>query len=441
MKISKKHKIITLILSVLMLLPSLPMVAAAEEIPSFIVGETIYSPDLTGSGNGVPEGWLAVPETQVPWFNGGSGGAWTDIDASNTHNKKIDTSKFTYTASGLKASIGECDFSIVMPALVDKDGAPVSDYVYSITISGFGGNGATGSLGPITDAQGGVDYKGGTYLMVYGGGLGSYRHYTFKSRNRTNDVSVPGSNANAIKFNGGRVTITVYHCAGKNYYFANDKFLYSKTGLDAYDGAPLNGIGINFCGTQGLVIEDITVKKAYARGLSDSMTLSGASIRYCDVDGSVVSDRSDALRFSASIDKTSNIYKALIPGGTYDPANENVKFGMLIIPSDLIASPESLKINTPDVSDTVISKIDSQDDTTLKFSVSLFDIPKDKQSRSFTARVYVKEKTASGWEYTYSDSTITRSYVGVANLFYEDTSDTAIRQRLDNIFDTCSAYE
>lgn len=441
MKISKKHKIITLILSVLMLLPSLPMVASAEEIPSFIVGETIYSPDLTGSGNGVPEGWLAVPETQVPWFNGGSGGAWTDLDASNTHNKKIDTSKFTYTASGLKASIGECDFSIVMPALVDEDGAPVSDYVYSVTISGFGGESAKGSIGIITDAQGGVDYMGGTYLMAYSSGNGSYRHYTFVNKSRQNDYIISSTAENIIKYDNGKVTLKVYHCNGMNYYFANDRFLYSKKGVDGYKGAALNGIGMNFCGTQGLVIEDITVKEAYARGLSDSMTLSGASIRYCDVDGSVVSDRSDALRFSASIDKTSNIYKALIPGGTYDPANENVKFGMLIIPSDLIASPESLKINTPDVSDTVISKIDSQDDTTLKFSVSLFDIPKDKQSRSFTARVYVKEKTASGWEYTYSDSTITRSYVGVANLFYEDTSDTAIRQRLDNIFDTCSAYE
>lgn len=437
---SKKYRIITLILSVLLILPSLTTFAATEEIPEFIEGETVYDPILTGSGNGVPDGWLAVPESQVPWKNGGNGGAWIDYDINNTHNKAIDTSKFTYTATGLKASIGECDFSVIFPALVDSAGEPVADYVYTLTVSGFG-NSAGGSLGPITDAQGGVDYKGGTYLMLYAAGKGSYRHYNFANRSRINDSIISETDKRAIKFQSGRVTVKVYHCNGKNYYFANDKFLYSKSGVDAYSGAALNGIGINFCKAQNLIIEDITVKKIIPRGISDFIKPLGASVRYCDVDGSTVGEDSDGLRFTASVDKTSKLYKYLVPEGTYDPSNENVKFGMLILPTDLLGEGETLKTDTPKVSDTEIEKLYSQDEKSIVFNVTLTGIPKEKQTRSFTARIYVKEKTAEGWQYTYSAEMITRSYVSVANLFYEDQTSDVIKARVDDIFSECASYQ
>ena len=154
MKLSRVTKIICFTLSMILLLSVALMFASAEEIPQFVEGETIYDPVLTGSGHGVPEGWMAVPETQVPWPNGGSGGGWINFDASNTHNTEINPEVFTFTATGLAVSIGQCDFSVVFPALVDSEGAPVETYMYSITFSGAGSN-AGGSLGPITDAQGG----------------------------------------------------------------------------------------------------------------------------------------------------------------------------------------------------------------------------------------------------------------------------------------------
>ena len=434
-------KLIAIFLCLIMVIPTFPIVSAADDVPEFIEGETIYHPVLTGSGNGVPDGWLAVPETQVPWYNGGTGGAWTNPDPNNTQNKKIDVSKFKYTSQGLVATIGQCDFSVVFPALVDKDGSPVTDYVYSITVSGYGSN-ASGSLGPITDAQGGVDYKGGTYLMVYGAGKGSYRHYVYSGRARTNDVTVSASDSNIITFTSNKsLTLKVYHCNGINYYFANDKFLYSKVGINGYGGSALNGIGMSFCGVAGLTIQDITVKKATAKGLSSSIAPLGASIRYCDTDGQTTSDTSDGLRFKASVDKTSEFYQHLVPEGTYNPSNEKVKFGMLIIPSDLIGSADELKIDTPNVSDTVITKLYSQDDKTIAFNVCLFGIPEQHRARSFTARVYVKELTDNGWEYTYSTETVTRSYVGVANLFYEDINDVNIRSRIDSLFRNCESYE
>lgn len=440
MKLSKREKLVTLMLSFLLILPSFSALAAEAPTPEFIEGEIIYSPNLKGTGNGVPDGWLAVPETRVPWLNGGNGGAWVNFDPKNTHNKEINTQRFTYTDAGLKVNIGSCDFSVVFPALVDSDGAPVTDYVYSLTISGFGSSAAKGSLGPITDHCGGVDYKGGTYLMVYSTGS-SYRHYTFAQKSRTNDYTVKNTDKQAIRAQNGKITLKVYHCNGTNYYFANDKFLYSKTGVNDYNGAALNGIGMNFCGAQGLIIEDITVKKAASKGLSDAIKPLGASIRYCDVDGSISSEKSDGLRFSASVDKTSVLFKRLVPEGNYDPANPKIKFGMLIMPTDLIGKGEMLKHDTPNVSDTVITKLYSQTDSTLSFNVSLLGIPQDRQARSFTARVYVKELTDSGWEYTYSKEMISRSYVSVANLFYEDLNDSTVKDRIDHIFSSCERYE
>ena len=441
MKLSRKRKLVTLILSLLMILPSIP-VSAAEDIPTFFEGETIYSPNLKGSGNGVPDGWLAVPETQVPWLNGGGADGWADFDASGTVNKEINSSRFTYTDKGLHVFVGSGDFSVVFPALTDGSGAPVVDYVYTLKVSGTNAN-ATWSFGPITDVQGGVNYRGGTYLMIYAAAqANSYRHYTFVDRSRQNDYIIKRNSTDSIQYTSdGTMTIKVYHCGGVNYYFVNDRYLYSKTGLDAYNGAPLNGIGMNFCSASGLVIEEITVKKATAKGISDSLSILGASIRYCDTDGSTESQKSDGLRFSASVDKTSDLYKALVPNGTYDPSNEKIKFGMLIMPTDLIAQGEMLKHDTPNVSDTVITKLYSQTDSTLSFNVSLLGIPQDRQARSFTARVYVKELTDNGWEYTYSKEMITRSYVGVANLFYEDLDDSAVKARIDHIFRTCESYE
>ena len=106
MKLSRVTKIICFTLSMILLLSVAPMFASAEEIPQFVEEETIYKPVLTGSGHGVPEGWMAVPETQVPWPNGGSGGGWINFDASNTHNTSINPDDHGQTGSGEREHIG-----------------------------------------------------------------------------------------------------------------------------------------------------------------------------------------------------------------------------------------------------------------------------------------------------------------------------------------------
>jgi DNA repair exonuclease SbcCD nuclease subunit len=443
MKKNGFYRILASFLLFLMLMTTLPTLpafsASAEDIPAFIEGDLLYAPTLTGSGHGVPDGWIAAPETQVPWPNGGASNGWLSFDASNTENKAINPACFTYTENGLAVNIGNGDFSVLFPPLTDANGAPITDYVYTMTVSGLGSDG-NGSFGPITDAAGGVDYKGGTYLMTYVTGNGKYRHYAFTGRSRQNDVTVAAGSAQAMSFSGDRVTISVYHANGRNYYFANGKHLYTKEGAQAYGDAPLNGIGMNFCGAQGIVIEKITVRSICSKGISDSLSPLGASIRYCDADGSVTGKGSDGLRFTASVDKTSALYRSLVPAGDYDPSSETVKLGMLILPADLLPAGAALTVETPHVSDTEVTRLQSQSDTALTFTVSLVGIPQEQQSRAFTARAYVKEKTAEGWEYTYATEVITRSYVNVANLFYEDAQDPLIRTRLDAIFGSCPDY-
>ena len=190
MKPFKKYRILSVLLAALMLMSGIPCLPiAAEDLPSFTEGETVYAPTLTGSGHGIPEGWLAVPETQVPWVNGGASNGWASFRPDNTQNTEINPDCFTYTAKGLAVNIGNGDFSVVFPALTDAKGTPITEFVYHITVSGLG-SASSGSFGPITDAEGGVDYKGGTYLMTYSAGNGKYRHYTYTGRSRQNDVTV-----------------------------------------------------------------------------------------------------------------------------------------------------------------------------------------------------------------------------------------------------------
>ena len=46
MKLSKREKLVTLMLSFLLILPSFPALAAEAQTPEFIEGEIIYSPNL-----------------------------------------------------------------------------------------------------------------------------------------------------------------------------------------------------------------------------------------------------------------------------------------------------------------------------------------------------------------------------------------------------------
>ena len=441
-----KKKLQAVFLGAILLIPAVAVAvpkaeadaATIEEIPQFIEGDVIYQPKLTGSGNGVPEGWLAVPETQVPWLedqNGNNSGGWKNYDATNTKNSEIETSKFTYTEEGLAVSLGQQDFGIIFPALEDKDGNAVENYKYTLKVSVT--KKQANSFGPITDFPGDTDYVAGTQFVVYDrAGGNSWRSWNWakivnRYAGRYNDNEVAWDNENAFSYTADNtVTITVYHYDGMNYYYANDKYLYSQKTMYTYDGATLNGIGLAFGNAGGLIIREIEVKEVIQKGVSDMMTFSDTSIRYCDAEGNTEGDDAQGLRFEASVDMTSDLYQHLTAevselgtyeaGQTYTSTCEKAKFGMLIVPEDLVPVSGILTKDTPTVSDTEATKFTiSEDGKTLKFTVALLGIPVQQRDCRFTARAYVKWQEGDAWEYTYSKETITRSYSRVANTFYE----------------------
>lgn len=367
-----------------------------------------------------------------------------EFNAKNMKNSKINPEPFTLTEDGLHVGLGEGDFSIIFPELKDQSGEPVEDYMYTMTFTRGDDKVPGDSVGPITDIDGDttyidgdMDFLGGTYFKVYD--YNGYRNFHYAGGRRFSDDNVTGG----LTLNtDGKIKVTVYHCNNMNYYYVNDQYVCSKSSRNwSVDDATLNGIGIDFTSSTNMTIHEITVKKILAKGVSESLTLPGADIRYCDVDGGTSGAKAQGLRFAASIDKTSELYRTLI-GGDYDITNENVKFGMVILPTDLVPLSGILTVDTPEALDIGMTKISSQDANSLNFMVTLLDIPEEQQTRAFSARMYVKTKTENGsWEYTYSKDTITRSYYGVANLFYKDHENTSIRKRLDRIFQNCNLYE
>ena len=172
------------------------------------------------------------------------------------------------------------------------------------------------------------------------------------------------------------------------------------------------------------------------------LEIPGATIRYMDADNGIDGERASGFRFAATVSKTDSAYTKVLSDSAYNASNEEVKFGMLIIPTDLLSSGGSLNENTELAANVEFTKIYAQDEERIYFMVSLLGIPEEDFDRSFTARLYMKVKTTNdAWKYTYSRSSIERTYVKVANQFYIDNrNDSFICGRLDEIFGSCEKY-
>ncbi len=409
---------------------------------SFVIGEEVYKPTLTGSGNGVPTGWLAVPYGVVPWLNGGASGGWAEKAATDPKtNQAINTSKFTYTDSGLKAAIGGGDFALLMPTLKDDDSNEVDDYVYTVKAT-FANAG--GQVGLITGTCGSeTTFKGGTFHCYYGPTESAtswyYYHYGEVGGRVGTKVAKSDANAIAAPVANEQFTLTVYHYDGVNYFFLNDDFIHAYDDQDYYGGTEtLSGVGLYFINTT-VTFNEISVKKVTYNSTS-AIKLNEPTIRYCSPLGAITGNDSEGLRFTATVDKTAATYTDYV-SGTYATTNEDVKFGMLLIPKDLVPENGLITIDTPKVVDTVVEKIDSQDENSLTYAVSLLEIPDQQRDRVYVARAYMKVKNGDSWNYIYSKTKISRSYAGVANLYYTDASRASIRNRVDEIFEGSSDYK
>jgi len=412
---------------------------------SFVIGETVYDPDLT-STTALPAGWLAGPSSLSTWYNAGGSGVWdTTIPNTDTTNTAPKTNVVMPTADGVKVTTaGNGDFSVLFPSLKNSKGQAVTNYVFTAVINYVGDS--KGSAGLITASRGSENtFKGGSYFMLYGpGDTSSHRIYKFNGA-RTDLFSyssITKTGTGGINYTTGQdMTLTVYFCDGINYYYVNGNHIFTTPAPDYYNGASLNGIGLNFSTTKNCLIKDIVVKELAPKvAVSSDIKLGEPTIRYCSPLGVVTGDDSEGLRFTATVDKTSDTYKNNV-SGTYAATNENVKFGMLLIPEDLIPDNGLITVDTPNVLDTVVEKIDSQDDNSLTYAVSLLNIPDAQRDRVYVARAYMKVKNGSSWSYTYSKTKVSRSYAGVANICYTESSTKAVRDRLDEMFEGANTYE
>lgn len=413
---------------------------------SFIVGDTLYDPVLTAETDtkGVPEGWLAVPDKLVAWPNSGRSGGWADWSGTDTEaNEAINTDKFTFTPNGLKASIGSGDFSLLMPTLKDSKGNEVDNYVY--TVKATFASGVGGQFGLITGTRGSeVTYEGGTFHCYYGPGESSYSWYYYhygENGGRVDNVRVAKGASNALPTpDTSEFTLSIYHCDGMNYFFLNGAYVHAFSDADYYNGDTLSGVGLYFCSTT-VTFSEIIVKEATAKTqITSAISHLEPTIRYCDTLGAITGDKSEGLRFTAKVDKTSEFYKEIVDGD-YSTSDDNVKFGMLLIPNDKIPDNGIITIDTDNVVDTVAEKIDSQDEDSLTYAVSLLEIPDDQRDRVYVARAYAKVKQGESWKYIYAKTKISRSYAGVANMFYTDSNRKSIRNRLDEMFAGSDDYK
>lgn len=175
---------------------------------------------------------------------------------------------------------------------------------------------------------------------------------------------------------------------------------------------------------------------------SDTLEILGATIRYEDARGNTAGEGSQGLRFAVRVDKTGRTYLNAVREGSYDPANESVKFGVLILPADMVPSDGEMTVDTPDVEKAIFDKVYAQTDSELHFTVSLLGIPLEDFNRGFTARAFMQVTRNGETRYTYSEKTLSRSFVGVGNIFYEDNRENeSLCARLDEIFANCEAYQ
>lgn len=178
-----------------------------------------------------------------------------------------------------------------------------------------------------------------------------------------------------------------------------------------------------------------TVTASAESAYAEMMNLVGATVRYTDKKGNTTGVNASGLRFAAVIDKQSDAYKKAVPEGTYASSNETVKFGMWIIPTDLLNANAKIMTTTEGKLDVELKSIYAQDENELHFTVSLLGIPEEDYDRDFTVRLYMKTLKNGKWQYTYSSQSLVRNLVDVANDFYFDNRENeALCTRLDELF-------
>ena len=382
-----------------------------ESVPeSATIGEVLYENDFTSA-------------TLSNWTTSEVGSGWL-------WNPDAGTAVVDEMQDGVRLQAVAGTQAVALPAI----GA--SDYVYSATIKVLGSG---GSFGLLTDIKNPVSESvGAMHYGLYVGDTTNYGLYQYTRVGETyhntvynNPVQLLGNSVSQ----GDTCTLTVYNIVGKTYFYIDGELIATGDahffGTENYDI-----VGLYACDTDILVT---SVRVNALKGVTDALRIDGATVRYADEDGYTSGEKSFGLRFSAFIDKTSDVYKKAVQDGTYDTSLYSVKFGVVLLPTDLIPENEWLNKDTPMAIDVPMDKIATQTENGIRYYVSLLNIPQEDYDREYSARAYMKVKKGDAWEYTYAGNTFSCDLVQVGSTYYNDV-DEKVQARLDEMFENTKGY-
>ncbi len=272
MKTARSQKVLAGLLAVLFVLLAIPAFTLPayadgrpiwmQQVPTTVtLGETIYQPTLTGSGNGVPEGWVAAPTSALHYSHGAAAGAW--VNSSATTNSAIKAEgHFTYGTNGLSVTTGSGDFAVVFPGLTNIGGEEVENYVYSLKISNMVAPNSY-SIGFLTDVDASATTSGSSAFLFYAAG-GTENLGRMRRKNPDANAYVARTTADAMT--DGIVDAKVVHYNDTNYVYFKDstgeyRLIHTQSASAAYGDAVLNGVGLYIYNAKGAVIENIQVEE------------------------------------------------------------------------------------------------------------------------------------------------------------------------------------
>lgn len=221
---------------------------------------------------------------------------------------------------------------------------------------------------------------------------------------------------------GGEVKLTAYCYDGVTYFYVDDIFVHAIRQESPKENGGLCAV---FATASTVLIKSVKIQTLEERGTTSSLQMTGAALRYATPDGKSNEQNKGGMRFTATMDKGNEIYKACWDKKNYTiDDSADVQLGMLIAPK----SDEALTIDTADALNVTTVDIESQDDNTITYSVSLLD----DVDNEYMARGYMKVKTGSGYEYYYSNQ-INRSQARLATRYYPEAEDE-IKDKLNAVY-------
>ncbi len=354
----------------------------------------------------VPEGWELNSNS---WIWNGSGSEMQLVN--KTGKNALMLWKYSGTAVLTLPSLGTSNY--VLKANITMRDAKSFGLLTNIEDPAADSTGATFSLLRSVKAD-------SDEIYLYNREAGGYQ-YNKHRLNQTNILGGPADYNDVYE-------LKVYSYEGVSYFFVNDIFICE---IEQRNPTATSICGI--CAESGTILIN-SVEVAAVSGIdeSDSVKMQGAQIRYADVNGSSETAAANGIRFVASFDATDAIYTE-----NYD----KVTLGMVIAPVSKLAAGEKVTAQTAGAADIKLAKPAVGEENAVLMA-EIFNMSASALNTVYAARAYMLLDDGGKLTYYYSNQ-ISRSPVGIANLFYADTTievSDDIKGRLEKVYGACEDY-